>query len=119
YTILMGSNEPLGLLPAVKSDTPDSVPDDFTFIAKVSGPIPWVLAVPERFPAKTIQEFVDHARENPGKIRYGSNGVGSGGHLAFAQLALLTDSTLIHVPYKGTAPIVTDLLGGHLDAAMT
>mgnify|MGYP001186294017 CR=1 FL=1 len=119
YTILMGSNEPLGLLPAVKADTPYSVPDDFTFIGKVSAPIPWVLAVSRDFPAKTIQEFVDYAHRHPGKVRYGSNGIGSGGHLAFAQLALLTDSSLTHIPYKGTAPIVNDLLGGHLDAAMT
>src|SRR5690606_2488599 len=82
YTILMGSNEPLGLLPAVKKDTPYSIPDDFTFIAKVSAPIPWVLAVSRDFPARTVQEFVEYAREHPGEVRYGSNGVGSGGHLA-------------------------------------
>lgn len=119
YTILMGSNEPLGLLPAVTNATPYTIPDDFTFISKVSAAIPWVLAVSKDLPVKTVQEFVEFARKNPGQIRYGSNGIGSGGHLAFAQLALLTDSKLTHVPYKGTAPIVTDLLGGHLDAAMT
>lgn len=117
YTLLMGSNEPLGVLPALKK-TPYAIPKDFSFVARISTDIPWVIVVSTKLPVQTLAQFVAHARANPGSIRYGSNGVGSGGHLAFAMLEAQSRIRLTHVPYKGTAPLMTDLLGGHVDAGV-
>jgi tripartite-type tricarboxylate transporter receptor subunit TctC len=67
-------------------------------------------------PWKTIQEFVKYAKENPGKITYGTPGVGTNPHLAMEELGLLTGVKLVHMPFKGGAEAATALLGGHIDA---
>jgi tripartite-type tricarboxylate transporter receptor subunit TctC len=119
YTLLMGSNEPLGVLPAVKKGVPYSVPKDFSFVARVSAGIPWVIVSSTRISPRSLADFVDYAKANPGAVRYGSNGVGSGGHLGFALLGATTGAQLTHIPYNGTAPLVNDLLAGHIDAGIT
>jgi len=118
YTMVMGSSEPLGLLPAVKKNMPYDLMKDLTFIGRVSSGIPWAILVSNNLPVKTVAEFMAHARANPGAIRYGSNGVGSTGHVAFAGLEFQHKVKFTHVPYKGVAPMVTDILGGHLDAGL-
>lgn len=65
---------------------------------------------------KTVKEFVDYAKANPGKIRYGSSGPGSPSHLVMEQLSAVANIKMNHVPFEGTAPAVTALLGGHVDA---
>ena len=77
--------------------------------------IPNVLLVREDFPAKTAQEFMAYAKANPGKINYASQGIGTTSHLTAALLERLADVKLQHVPYKGTAPALTDLISGHVD----
>jgi tripartite-type tricarboxylate transporter receptor subunit TctC len=77
--------------------------------------IPNVLLVREDFPAKTAQEFLAYAKANPGKINYASQGIGTTSHLTAALLERLADIKLQHVPYKGTAPALTDLISGHVD----
>jgi tripartite-type tricarboxylate transporter receptor subunit TctC len=77
--------------------------------------IPNVLLVREDFPAKTAQEFMAYARANPGKINYASQGIGTTSHLTAALLEHLAGIKLQHVPYKGTAPALTDLIAGHVD----
>ena len=77
--------------------------------------IPNVLLVREDFPAKTAQEFLDYAKANPGKINYASQGIGTTSHLTAALLERLANIKLQHVPYKGTAPALTDLISGHVD----
>ncbi len=67
-------------------------------------------------PWKTIQEFVKYAKENPGKITYGTPGVGTNPHLAMEELSMLTGIKLVHMPFKGGAEANTALLGGHIDA---
>ncbi len=67
-------------------------------------------------PWKTLQDFVKYAKENPGKVTYGTTGVGTGPHLAMEQLSYLTGMQLVHVPYKGGAECNTALLGGHVDS---
>jgi tripartite-type tricarboxylate transporter receptor subunit TctC len=74
----------------------------------------FVLAAP--VPAKDFKEFVALARKEPGKLNYGSAGNGSAGHLAFEYLKYVTGIDIVHVPYKGTGPMLQDLLGGRLDA---
>jgi tripartite-type tricarboxylate transporter receptor subunit TctC len=73
-----------------------------------------VVTVGAQSPVKTVPELVDYARANPGKITYGSSGVGSSTHLASAWLKTLSATEMIHVPYKGMAPAIADLIGGHI-----
>ena len=67
---------------------------------------------------QSFAEFADHARKNPGKLTYGSAGQGSIGHLAMEQLRVAAGIDLLHIPYKGAAPVVMDLLSGQIDAAL-
>jgi tripartite-type tricarboxylate transporter receptor subunit TctC len=78
--------------------------------------IPNVLVVRPDFPAKTVAELVAHAKANPGKLNYGSQGIGTSSHLTGELFMTLTGTRLIHVPYKGnTAAVLTDIIAGHLD----
>jgi len=76
-----------------------------------------VLVVRADFPAKTLKEFLDYVKANPGKVSYGSVGPGSTTHIAGATVARMVGSEMIHVPYKGSAPINTDLMGGTISSA--
>jgi tripartite-type tricarboxylate transporter receptor subunit TctC len=77
--------------------------------------IPNVLAVRNNFPAKTVKELVAHAKANPGKVTYASQGAGSTAHLSGAQLEVRAGIKMIHVPYRGSAPAINDLIAGHVD----
>lgn len=118
YTMVMGSSEPLGLLSAVNPKMPYDLMKDLTFIGRVSSGIPWAVLVSSKLPVKNMQEFLAYARANPGKVSYGSNGIGSTGHVAFAGLEQQHKVKMTHVPYKGVGPMVTDIIGGHLDAGL-
>jgi tripartite-type tricarboxylate transporter receptor subunit TctC len=76
---------------------------------------PNVLSVRSNFPAKTIQELVAHGKANPGKLTYASQGGGSTAHLSGAQLEVRAGFPMVHVPYKGAAPALNDLIAGHID----
>lgn len=73
-----------------------------------------VLVVNKDLPFKSVRELVDYARANPGKVAYGSAGVGGSNHLSGELLAARTGTRMLHVPYKGNAPAMTDLIGGQL-----
>jgi tripartite-type tricarboxylate transporter receptor subunit TctC len=79
--------------------------------------VPSLYVVHPDVPAKNLKEFVAYVRANPGKFSYGSAGNGSAGHLAFEYLKMTANLFMLHVPYKGTGPMMTDLLSGRLDAA--
>jgi tripartite-type tricarboxylate transporter receptor subunit TctC len=74
-----------------------------------------VLLVRPDFPAKTAQEFIAYAKANPGKINYASQGIGTTSHLTAALFETVTGTKLVHVPYKGTAPALNDLIASHVD----
>ncbi|WP_373764361.1 tripartite tricarboxylate transporter substrate binding protein [Delftia acidovorans] len=76
--------------------------------------VPNVLVVNPQVPAKTVQELLAQARAQPGKLAYGSNGAGTGQHLIGAQFESMGGVQLLHVPYKGSGPLTTDLLGGQI-----
>jgi tripartite-type tricarboxylate transporter receptor subunit TctC len=80
------------------------------------GPTPNVLVVTQSFEANTVPAFIAYARANPGAIAYGSGGVGSAGHLSVELLESLMQIRLTHVPYKGSAPALTDLVAGQIQA---
>jgi tripartite-type tricarboxylate transporter receptor subunit TctC len=79
---------------------------------------PWVIATHPSVPANTFQEFVAYARANPGRLSYGSFGTGSSGHISVDYLKKLLGIELVHIPYKGAGPAVTDLLGGQIQMMM-
>lgn len=76
-----------------------------------------LLGVNPSRPYQSLEEFIAYAKANPGSIRYGSAGIGSGGHLIGEIFQSVTGVKLTHIPYKGTSQVVTDLIGGHIDAA--
>jgi len=76
---------------------------------------PNIMVIHPAIPARSLKEFIELARANPGKFNYASAGTGSGTHLAAELLKLLTRIDIVHVPYKGTGPALTDLLGGQVN----
>lgn len=90
---------------------PFDVQKDFTPISLISV-APLILVANNDFPAKSVAEFITFAKANPGKINFGSSGNGAAAHLTMEYLMGLTGTRMQHVPYKGTAPALTDLIGG-------
>src|SRR5262249_59374311 len=70
-------------------------------------------------PAKTVQELVAYAKKNPGKVNYGSAGVGTVSHVSGEYFANAAGVKLVHIPYKGTGPALADLIGGHIPQAFS
>ena len=85
-------------------------------IAPVAGiiRIPNVMVVNPSVPAKTVPEFIAYAKSNPGKVNMASPGVGTSVHLSGELFKMMTGVDMVHVPYKGSAPALTDLLGGQV-----
>jgi tripartite-type tricarboxylate transporter receptor subunit TctC len=85
-------------------------------IAPVAGimRVPNIMEVHPSVPAKTVPEFIAYARANPGKINFASGGNGTSQHVSGELFAMLTGLKLVHVPYRGSGPALTDLIGGHL-----
>lgn len=112
YTILLAANglaTNMTLFPHV----PFNALRDFAPIARV-GYAPLVLVVPSEFPAKSLKDLLVMARQQPGKLNYASAGNGSSNHLAGEMLKISAAIDVMHVPYKGGAPALTDLLGGRI-----
>jgi tripartite-type tricarboxylate transporter receptor subunit TctC len=76
-----------------------------------------LLVVNNDVPVKSVKELIDAAKAKPGSLSYGSTGSGSSNHLSMELFRLMTGTQFVHVPYKGSAPMVTDLLGGHVQVA--
>jgi len=114
YT-LMAMHQGLAFNAALYSNLPYDTLQDLAPIAYL-GATPNVLVVTNALPVRTVGEFLDYARRNPGRIAYGSGGVGSAGHLPVELLQSLTGTRLTHVPYKGSSPALTDLVGGQIQA---
>jgi tripartite-type tricarboxylate transporter receptor subunit TctC len=118
YTLVMGHIGTLGVAPALYPKLPY---DPLTSLEPVSGiaQVHNMLVVHPDVPAKTLQELIDYAKQNPGKLNYASGGNGSAAHIAMIALSDRAGIQLTHVPYKGTAPAVTDLLGGRVQLTFT
>jgi len=116
YTLMLGHVGTLAVNPALfGSKLPYDPNTDFapvTLIAKV----PNIIAVSEKSPYKTLADLVADAKKNPGKINYGSAGNGSAGHLAMEYFSSEAGIDLVHVPYKGSGPMLTDLIGDQIQA---
>jgi tripartite-type tricarboxylate transporter receptor subunit TctC len=113
YTILLSHLGPTAISPALKKDLPYDPVKDFEPISQVvAGPT--LLVVRNDLPVKSVKELVDYAKANPGKLSYGSVGIGSTTHLAGEMLNQAAGLETVHVPYKGSTPILVDLMGGRL-----
>jgi len=116
YTLMM-MHQGLAFNASLYADLPYDTLRDLGPIAYV-GATPNALVVTDALPVKTVQEFLAYARSNPGRIAYGSGGIGSAGHLSVELLQSLTGTKLTHVPYKGSGPAITDLISGQIQAML-
>jgi tripartite-type tricarboxylate transporter receptor subunit TctC len=119
YTIGMGNIAANAINPALQPNAFSYQPvKDFAAISLI-GVTPLVLVVnADKVPARNLQEFVAYLKANPDKLAYGSSGTGSSLHIAMELFLQKTGTKMLHVPYKGSAPMMTDLLGGQVVAAM-
>ena len=115
YTLLIAGASSHIVTPALSKLTYDGI-KDFAPIAMVAN-VPNVLVVRPALPAKSVPELIAAAKAAPGKLNYGSVGNGSQPHLAAEMFKQMTGTSLTHIPYKGAAPAITDLLGGQIDLA--
>ena len=113
YTILFSHVGPMAIHPAVASSMPYDTVKDFEPITQVAAGA-LVLLVRNDIPAKNVAELVAHAKANAGKLSCGSVGPASTTHFACEMLNMMGGISTIHVPYKGSAPVVTDMLGGQI-----
>ncbi len=113
YTLLAAQPAPLTVNPLLYKDMAFD-PSKFVPVGIMTS-APNVLMVRANFPAKTAQEFLAYAKANPGKINFGSQGIGTTSHLTTALFEERTGTSMVHVPFKGTAPALNALIGGYID----
>ena len=118
YTLLVSGIASHVIAPLLPGGTPYDPLKDFTHIALFGGP-PAVFAVNPSVPAKTLKEFVALAKQKPGALSYGSPGAGTQGQLVAELFKREAGIEVLHVPYKGAAAAVTDLMGGQITAVST
>lgn len=113
YTLFVTANSNQLIVPWIFKDAGFDPIKDFTPVSGL-GVVPYVLAVNKSFPAKTLNEFLDLIKKEPGQIYYASAGAGTLNHLIPEMLASHIGTKMEHVPYKGVAPAMTDVLGGQV-----
>ena len=118
YTLLMGHIGTLAVNPSLYPKLPYNPVKDFAPVAWVAR-VPNVLVVNPNVPAKSVQELVALAKSKPGQLSYGSGGNGSAANLATEYFKMQTETAILHIPYRGTAPAVTDLMGGQIQMLFT
>jgi tripartite-type tricarboxylate transporter receptor subunit TctC len=116
HTLILGHIGTLAVNPYIFDKLPYDPIQSFRPISLLAK-VPSLYVVRPELPVKDLKEFVALARSKPGQLNYGSAGNGSAGHLAFEYLKMATGIFVVHVPYRGTGPQLTDLMGGRLDAA--
>lgn len=113
YTIGMSGTSPLVLAPHQIKNLPYDTTKDFAFLA-CPGTTPFVLDVHPSLPVKNVRELVAYAKANPGKLNFGSAGLGNSAHLSAELFKQATGIDMVHVPYKGNALAMNDLIGGQI-----
>ena len=116
HTMILGHIGTLAVNPYIFPKLPYDANRDFTPITLVSK-VPSLYVVHPDLPVKNLTEFIAYAKSKPGQLNYGSAGNGSAGHLAFEYLKMASGTFMLHVPYRGTGPMLTDLMAGRLQAA--
>lgn len=113
YTILSADNAVLAFNEHLFSKLPFSPEKDFTYIGAI-GKFPLALVVHPDFPAKNFKDFLAYVKANPGKVNYASSGNGSPHHLAMEMFKVRTGTFITHIPYRGAAPAMADVMGGQV-----
>ncbi|MBT9487688.1 MAG: tripartite tricarboxylate transporter substrate binding protein [Rubrivivax sp.] len=116
HTLILGHIGTLAVNPYIFDKLPYDPNTSFRPISLLSK-VPSLYVVRPELPVKNLKEFVALAKSKPGQLNYGSAGNGSAGHLAFEYLKMASGIFVVHVPYRGTGPQLTDLMGGRLDGA--
>jgi tripartite-type tricarboxylate transporter receptor subunit TctC len=116
YTLLLGYTGTLAISPSLYANVGYDPRKDFTPVGRI-GTAPNTLVVHPSFQAKTVAELIASAKANPGKVNFGSAGVGTVSHVCGEYFATAAGIKLVHVPYNGTGPALTDLIGGHIPMA--
>jgi tripartite-type tricarboxylate transporter receptor subunit TctC len=114
YTLLLATSSTHSIGPSFGGKLPYDAVADFTPIVHV-GNAPNIMVVPNSSPAKTVKEWVEYARKNPGKLNYASSGNGTIVHLGAEFFKAQTGTFLVHIPYRGTALAMPDLVSGKID----
>lgn len=113
YTLLMGTASTHGINSAVYKSLPYDAVKDFAPVTIVAS-TPNIIAVHPSVPAKNLQELLALAKAQPGKLNYGSTSLGGSPHMSAELLKMMARVDMVHVPYKGAAPMLTDLMGGQV-----
>ena len=116
HSVILGHIGTLAVHPFIFDKLPQDPPKAFKPVSLLFK-VPSLYVVRPDLPAKNLKEFIALAKAKPGALNYGSAGNGSAGHLAFEYLKMASGIFVLHVPYRGTGPQLTDLMGGRLDAA--
>jgi tripartite-type tricarboxylate transporter receptor subunit TctC len=118
YTLMLGNVSTLAIAPALNPKLGYAPLRDFAPITLITTSEN-VLVLHPSVPAKSVRELISHARDNPRKLNYGSSGSGTTSHLGGAMFASMAGVEMTHVPYKGSVPMLTDLLSGQLQLAFS
>jgi tripartite-type tricarboxylate transporter receptor subunit TctC len=116
YTILLGYTGTLAIGPSLYGNAGYDPRADFAPIGRI-GTAPNTLVVHPSLPVHSVAELIAYAKVNPGKVNYGSAGIGTVSHVCGEYFATAAGVKIIHIPYKGTGPAIIDLLGGHIPMA--
>lgn len=116
HTVVLGHVGTMAVNPYIFSKPSYDPIKDFSPISLLAK-VPALFVVHPDVPARNLAEFIALARKSPGQLNYGSAGNGSGGHLSFEYLKMVSDTFMLHVPYRGTGPLLIDLMSGRLQAA--
>ncbi|WP_295550022.1 tripartite tricarboxylate transporter substrate binding protein [uncultured Pseudacidovorax sp.] len=116
HTIILGHIGTLAVNPYIFAKLPYDPNKDFKPVSLLAK-VPSLYVIHPDVPAKNLKEFIAYAKTRPGRLSYGSAGNGSAGHLAMEYLKMSADIFMLHVPYKGTGPMLTDLMAGRLEAS--
>jgi len=113
YTLFVSSETTFAVNPAIRAKLPYDVLRDFSPVTQLTTQ-PYVLAVTLSLPVTSVSQLIAYAKANPGKLAYGSAGLGGGNHLAGEMFKHAAKVDILHVPYKGNGPAITDLIGGQI-----
>ena len=113
HTLLMGTAGTHGINVSLYRKLSWHPVNDFAPVS-LSAMVPNIMVVNNALPVKNVREFVAHVKANPGKLSYGSPGNGSTAHLSMELFKSMTGSTIVHIPYKGSAGVLTDVMGGQI-----
>lgn len=118
YTIYLGNIGSLAVNVALFKNLAYDPRKDVDPVAQIAT-VPNILVLKPKSSFKSVNELIQYAKQNPGKLTYSSGGNGSAAHTAMEYFKLLTHTDIVHIPYKGTSPALTDVIGGQVDMIMT